>query len=166
VDGEDEGAGEMTVLEEVIDRQGKRPRRKVVTQGVKLVTLSYLIPKSTLLVVMAYRLLPIRQHEITVSEELIDEVVTAVGEGSIRRLLLDRGFLDGELLGRWHTRGIEVLVPVKPNMAVLADMQGLAKLPPDERIVRAERLGAQDAQGQPRDDVKLIGLSALETLES
>ncbi|HXH10908.1 MAG TPA: hypothetical protein VNP04_14235 [Alphaproteobacteria bacterium] len=68
--------------------------------------------------------------------------------------------------GRWHTRGMDVLVPVTHNMAVLADMQGLAKLPPDERIVPAERRGTKDAQGQPVDDVRLFGVRDLETLES
>jgi hypothetical protein len=127
--GEYEGAGQMTVLEETVDAQGKLHRRKVVTKGFKLVTLSYLLPRRKLLVVMAYRLLPIQQHEITVSDELIDEVLTIMGEGAIRLLLIDRGFLDGERLGRWQSRRMDVLVPVKHNMAVLADMQGLAKLP-------------------------------------
>jgi hypothetical protein len=166
VAGEYEGAGEMTVSEEVIDAQGKLHRRKVVTKGFKLVTLSYLLPRSTLLVVLAYRLLPMQQHEITVSDEVLDEVVEAMGEGAIRLLLLDRGFLDGERLGRWQTRGLDILVPVKHNMAVLADMQGLAKLPPDERIVPAERRGVKEAQGQPLEDVRLLGFSGLETLES
>lgn len=166
VDGEYEGAGRMTVVEETVDAQGKVPRRKVVKKGFKLVTLSYGLPKSKLLGVMAYRLLPIQQHEITVSDELIDEVLAAMGEGAIRLLLLDRGFPDGARLGRWHTRGMDVLVPVKQTMAVLADMQGLATLPPDAHSVRAERLGAKDAQGQPLDDVSLIGFSGLETLES
>lgn len=156
----------MTVIEESIDQRGKLHRRKVVTKRFKLVTLSYLISKSKLLVVMAYHLLPIQQHEITVSDELTDEVLEAMGEGAIRLLLLDRGFLDGERLGRWQTRGMDILVPVKHNMAVLADMQGLARLPPDERMVRAERHGAKDAQGHPLDDVQLIGLRDLETLES
>jgi Transposase DDE domain len=166
VDGEYEGAGAMTVREEILDAQGKRHRRKIVTKGFKLVTLSYLVPKRKLLVVMAYRVLPIQQHEITVSEELVEEVVTAVGEGAIRLLLLDRGFLDGERLGRWQGRGMDVLVPVKHNMAVLADMQGLATLPPDAHIVPAARRGAKDAQGQPLEDVQLLGFRGLETLES
>jgi hypothetical protein len=130
VDGEYDGAGQMTVVEETVDAPGKRHRRQVVTKGFKLVTLSYLRPTSTLLVVMAYRLRPIQEHEITVSDELSDEVVKAMGAGAIRLLLLDRGFLDGERLGRWHTRGIDVAVPVKHNMAVLAAMQGLARLSP------------------------------------
>jgi hypothetical protein len=166
VDGDYEGAGEMTVIEETGDAQGKLHRRKVVTTGFKLVTLSYLVPKRKRLVVMAYRVVPIQQHEVTVSDELIDEVVAAIGAGAIRPLLLDRGFLDGERLGRWHGRQMEVMVPVKHNMAVLADMQGLAKLPPDDHIVSAERRGGKDAQGQPLDDVRLLGFAELETLES
>ena len=33
VDGDYEGAGQMTVIEETVDEQGKRHRRKVVTKG-------------------------------------------------------------------------------------------------------------------------------------
>jgi hypothetical protein len=166
VDGEYAGAGEMTAIDETIDAQGQLHRRKVVSKGFKLVTLSYLVPKSQLLVVMAYRVLPIQQHEVTVSDELIAEVVAAIGAGAIRLLLLDRGFLDGERLGHWHSRQMEVMVPVKHNMAVLADMQGLAKLPPDDHIVPAERRGVKDAQGHFLDDVRLLGFRDLETLES
>jgi hypothetical protein len=100
VDGEYEGARQLTVIEEMVDAEGKVHRHKIVTKGFKLVTLSYAIPKRKLLVVMAYRLLPIQQHERTVSDELIAEVVTAIGKGVIRLLLLDCGFLDGERLGR------------------------------------------------------------------
>jgi ABC-type lipoprotein export system ATPase subunit len=166
VDGDDEGAGQMTVIAEAVDEQGKRQRRKVVTQGLKLVTRAYLVPQHKLLVVMADRLLPIQQHEVTVSDELLAEVLTAMGDGAIRLLLIDRGFLDGERLGRWQTRGMDVLVPVQHNRAVVADMQGLATLPADAHIVRAERCGAKDSQGRPLDDVQLIGCSGLETLES
>jgi hypothetical protein len=66
-----------------------------------------------------------------------------MGESAIRLVLINRGFLDGKRLGRWQVCGMDVLMPVKHNMAALADMQGLAKLPPDERIVRAARCGAR-----------------------
>jgi hypothetical protein len=116
-----------------------------------LVTLSYLVQKhKILLVVMAYRLLPIQQHEVTVSDERLDEVLTAMGDGAIRRLLIDPGFLDGERLGRWQTRGMDVLVPVKHNTAVLADMHGLTKLPADAHIVRAEHCGAKESHARPQ----------------
>lgn len=167
VDGAYEGAGEMTVVEETVDAQGKLHRRTVVTKGFKLVTLSSLLPNSTLLVVMAYGLLPIQQPAITVSEERIAEGLTAMGgAGAIRVLLLDRRFRDGERLGRWQTRGIAVRVPVTHNMAVLADRPGLARLPADEPCVWAERTGVQDAQGNPWEDRRVIGFSGLETLAS
>jgi hypothetical protein len=39
------------------------------------------------LVVMAYRPLPIQQHEITVSDELVDEVLGGHGGGELRPTL-------------------------------------------------------------------------------
>jgi hypothetical protein len=120
-----------------------------------LVTLSYPVHKRKLLVVMANRLLPIQQHEVTLSDERLDEVLTAMGDGAIRRLLIDRGFLDGERLVRWQTGGMDVLVPVKHNMAVSADMQRLAKLPADAHFVRGERCGAKESHARPLDDVRM-----------
>jgi hypothetical protein len=149
VDGEYEGAGEMTSIEETVDAQGKLHRRKVVTTGFKLVTLSSLVPKHPLLVVMAYRLRPIQQQEVRVSEELSDEVLTAMGDGAIRLWLWDRGVLEGERLGRWHVRGIDGLVPVKHNMAVLTAMQGLAKLPAVPTSCRPSAGGPRRPRGIP-----------------
>jgi len=108
------------------------------------VTLSYLVHKRKLLVVMAYRLLPIQQHEVTVSDERLDEVLTAMGDGA----LIDHGFLNEKRLGRWQTSGMDVLVPVKHNMAVLADMQRLAKLPADAHFVQAERCRAKKSHAR------------------
>ena len=156
----------MTVGEERVDAHGKRHRWTVVKKGFTRVKLSYLVPQSQRLVVIAYRPRPIQQQEVTVSDAVIDEVLAAMGEGAIRLLLLDRGFLDGACLGRWHGRGIDVIVPVKQSMAVLANMQGLAKLPADAHIVHAARRGVTDAQGQPLDDVEVSGFQGLETLES
>jgi hypothetical protein len=166
VDGEDEGAGEMTSIEAPVDAQGKRHRRQVVTQGFNLVTLASLVPKHKVLVVLADRLRPIPQHAVTVSEELIAAVATAMGAGAIRRLRSDRGCLDGERWGRWHTRGLDVVVPVKHNLAVLAARQGLAKRPVAAPIRGAERQEAKEAQGHPLDDVKVLGFRDVETLES
>lgn len=78
----------------------------------------------------AVRLLPGTASECPVLYALVDEVVAAVGPGVLRRLLLDRGFLDGAAIGRCkQVHGIDVLIPVRKTMAVYQDALGLLRLP-------------------------------------
>ena len=79
---------------------------------------------------VAVRVLPGAASECPVLYALVDEVVAAVGPGVLRRLLLDRGFLDGGAIGRCkQAHGIDVLIPVRQNMAVYQDALGLLRLP-------------------------------------
>ena len=69
-------------------------------------------------------------NECPVLYALVEEVVAAVGPGVLRRLLLDRGFLDGAAIGRCkQAHGIEVLIPVRKSMAVYQDALGLLRWP-------------------------------------
>lgn len=79
---------------------------------------------------VAVRILPGTAHECPVLYALVDEFVAAVGPGVLRRLLLDRGFLDGAAIGRCkQVHGIDVLIPVRQNMAIYQDALGLLRLP-------------------------------------
>jgi hypothetical protein len=142
------------VCEAVIAAQGKLHRRQVVTKGFTRVTRSSRRPMSTLLVAMAYRLLPIQPHVLTGSDEWRDEVREAMGAGVIRLWLLDRGVGAGERLGRGQSRGLDGLVPVKHHLAVLADRPGLANRPPAERLGPAARQRVKASRGQPLEDAR------------
>ncbi len=75
-------------------------------------------------------MVPGTAHECPLLYALVDEVVAAVGPGVLRRLLLDRGFLDGAAIGRCtQGHGIDVLLPVRTSMDVYADALGLLRLP-------------------------------------
>ena len=79
---------------------------------------------------VALRVLPGTASECPALYALVDEVVAAVGPGVIRRLLLDRGFLDGAAIGRCkQAHGIDVLIPVRKGMAIYQDALGLLRLP-------------------------------------
>ena len=167
VDGEYDGMGVVREVVETVDKQGRHPKRVEEHKGFKWVTLCYLFPGSKWLCVMAYRLLPLGRHEITVSDELIEEIVEAFGKGFIGELQIDRGFLDGERIHKWHTEyGMEVTVPLKSNMEMLKDMKGLARLEDDEAKVTAQRKGERDDQGRRLEDVTVIGFSELTSLDS
>jgi hypothetical protein len=167
VEGTYAGMGVVREVIETVDKRGRHHKRIEEHKGFKWVTLCYLFPGSKWLCVMAYRLIPIEQHEITVSDELIDEIVGEFGEGFIGDLEMDRAFLDGARIGKWHGGyGIEVTVPLKSNMEMLKDMQGLSKLEDDAAKVTVARKGARDAQGKQLEDVRVVGFSGLTSLDS
>lgn len=96
----------------------------------KLVSLLHTDRAGSFCAWVAVRLLPGTANECPVLYALVDEVVAAVGPGVLRRLLLDRGFLDGAAIGRCkQVHGIDVLIPVRKTMAVYADALGLLRWP-------------------------------------
>lgn len=69
-----------------------------------------------------------KAHECPVLYRLVAGFVQAVGRGVMKRLILDRGFLDGEQIGRCKNEyGIEVLIPVRKGMDVYEDALGLMR---------------------------------------
>ncbi len=76
------------------------------------------------------RIVPGNVHENPVLWEMVDEFVSVMGKGVIKDLILDRGFLDGEAIGKVKTEyGIDVTIGVRRNMNVLEDALGLVHLP-------------------------------------
>jgi hypothetical protein len=67
-------------------------------------------------------------HESPILWELVAEFVAHHGRGVMKRLIVDRGFLDGAALGcAKQTWGIEVLIPARRNMEIYTDVVGLAE---------------------------------------
>lgn len=97
----------------------------------KLVSLLHVHPNELCFVYVGARLLRGAAHEIgPFYDELLPEVVRALGRGKIKNLVLDRGFLDGTRIGRVkQEHGIDVLIPLRSNMELLRDAQGLARDP-------------------------------------
>ncbi|MBU1850991.1 MAG: transposase [Candidatus Omnitrophica bacterium] len=150
VDGDYEGAGVMTTTEKILQKNGTTTLKKKRQKGFKLVTLNRLLEGQV--IAEAARLLPINEHEITASDGLIDEVLGEKGDGAIKILLIDRGFLDGERIKKWKEKGIHVVVPLKENMHVLKDMKGMVKIGGG---IKAER-----------KNLTVLGFKDLETLDS
>jgi hypothetical protein len=77
----------------------------------------------------AARLVAGNQHECPVLYALVDCFVKAVGTGVMKVLILDRGLLDGQAIGRLKTQHqIDTLIPLKTNMDAYQDVMGLASL--------------------------------------
>ena len=51
-----------------------------------------------------------------------------LGEGTIRHLLVDRGFVDGPWITKPHNHGTRVTIGVKEDMLVMEEMKNLSRL--------------------------------------
>ncbi|NWG14379.1 MAG: transposase [Acidobacteria bacterium] len=72
------------------------------------------------------RILAGNAHEGPVLWDMVDGFVEAVGPGVMKRLILDRGFIDGREMGRCKEKyGIDMLIPLKRNMDIYQDVLGL-----------------------------------------
>ncbi len=62
------------------------------------------------------------EAEITVGRKLVAAAEAVIGVGSIRHLLVDRGYLDGAWLSELHARGTRVTIGVREDMRIMEDM--------------------------------------------
>lgn len=124
--GDYEGIAEQTVVKEVVRKDGKVVQNRVHEKGFKIVTLCLL--RKGELIVVAYTKIPIRQHEVKVAAKLVAEGLRLLGEDAPDVILVDRGFILGPLFASWKKKGLDVVVPLRRNMNLFEDMQGLASL--------------------------------------
>jgi len=68
------------------------------------------------------------EAEITVGRKLIATAEAVLGEGTIRHLLVDRGYLDGEWLTTLRHHGTRVTIGVREDMLILEEMRNLSQL--------------------------------------
>ena len=95
----------------------------------KLVSLIHVNRKLDFFFVVAARVVAGRRHECHILYELVEEVVRAVHKGFIQVLIVDRGLIDGERIGRLKQEfAIDTIVPVRTNMDLYADAIGLTRL--------------------------------------
>ena len=92
----------------------------------KLVSLLHTNKARSFTLRIAMKLLPGNMHESPTFYTLLEEFLASIGDGVVKRLLLDRGFLDGEKISYFkRTHGIDFLIPIKSNMDLYADAIGL-----------------------------------------
>lgn len=75
-------------------------------------------------------------HECPIIYELVKAFVETVGKGVMKRLILDRGFLDGEAIAICKNEyGIDILIPIRGNMDIYEDAMALFALPETNWVV-------------------------------
>jgi hypothetical protein len=88
----------------------------------KMVTLLHTNSALDFFLFVAVRVVPGNDHECPVLYALVEEFVHAVGKGVMKRLILDRGFLDGKAISQCKEQyGIDILIPIRRNMDLYAD---------------------------------------------
>lgn len=74
------------------------------------------------------KLLPGRASESGSLYQLVAEFVRAVGRGVMKTLILDRGFIDGEAIGKCkQEHKVDVIIPLRKNMDLYQDVMGLSR---------------------------------------
>jgi len=69
-----------------------------------------------------------QDHEAPLLYRLVEAFVEHHGRGVMKRLILDRGFVDGVQIGRCKQEwGINILIPARQNMDIYQDVVGLAE---------------------------------------
>ncbi len=127
----------------------------------KLVSLLHTDRQRRFCLRVAMQLVPGNESECPILYDLVDQFVADVGADVIKRLLLDRGFLDGGKIARCkRAHGIDVLIPLRKNMDVYRDALGLMRLPeirfraytaPTREPVDAPRLPRAPARVRTRE---------------
>jgi len=102
----------------------------------KIVTLLHTTRRADRFVFVGVRLVSGKDHECPILYEMVEEFVAAVGPGVMKRLILDRGFLDGAAIAHCkRDHGIDVLLPVRRNMDIYIDAMALFALRGVEWVV-------------------------------
>lgn len=92
----------------------------------KLVSLLHL--RGEAYVYAAVAVVPGHRHELPILYQLVHDFVQRVGPGVMKKLLLDRGFIDGARIAYCKTAlEVDVLIPLKKNMDVWRDAWALAE---------------------------------------
>lgn len=69
-----------------------------------------------------------KDHECPILYDMVEQFVGFHGKGTLKKLILDRGFLDGPNIGRCKQQWeIDVLIPARKDMDIYQDVVGLAK---------------------------------------
>jgi hypothetical protein len=102
---------------------------------------------------VSLRVLPGNAHESPVLYEQVRQFVETVGKGVMKRLIVDRGFLDGTSISTCkNDYGIDVLIPVRRTMDIYKDAMALLQLPDVAWVCLEEPVAETKESPRPRPE--------------
>lgn len=109
--------------EELSPAQRKKAHRE---RCYKLVSLLHL--RGEAYVYAAVAVVPGNAHELPILYQLVEEFIQRMGTGVMKKLILDRGFIDGARIAYCKTvLGVDILIPLKKKMDLWKDAWALAQ---------------------------------------
>jgi hypothetical protein len=122
----------------------------------KMVTLLHTNRRREFFLFVAVKVISGKDHESPVLYELVEQFVEIVGFGVIKRLILDRGFLDGEAISLGKKKyGIDILIPLRRNMDLYEDAMALFREPEVHWVECQEPEGERKELVRPKPKVIL-----------
>jgi Transposase DDE domain len=159
-----EGCGQVTRKRKITDKRGKVREIEVTVYGWKLLVMIEVRTKLPL----AAKVVQIQDHEAPFTQELVTQARTNLADHArLRRVLFDRGFLDGADLWWLTQQGISFVVPAKENMAVTTDAHALAAVGAGvvARRVHTVAHGQGKHRWRERLETEVVGLADLTTYD-
>jgi hypothetical protein len=138
-------------LEQYKELSDERKLRCQWRRCYKMVTLLHTNRALEFFIFVGVRVVPGNEHECPILYELVREFAEGAGDGVMKRLILDRGFIDGEEISRCKKDyGIDILIPVRRNMDIYGDAMALFRLPEVEWVRCKEAPAEMRKLARPR----------------
>ena len=101
--------------------------RCVLRRCYKLVSLIHTNRAGEVFLYAGLQVTPGKDHENPILYRLVEQFIEFHGRGILKRLIVDRGFIDGPQIGRCKQEwGVDVLIPARSNMDIYQDVVSLA----------------------------------------
>ncbi len=111
------------------DLSPEQLRRCSYKRCYKWISLIHTNRKGEFFFFVSMRLTSGKPHESPILYKMVEAFLETAGPGIMKKLVLDRGFLDGERMGHLKRDwGVDTFCGLRSNMAVLEDARGLARM--------------------------------------
>jgi Transposase DDE domain len=159
------GCGQVTRAVRIEDTRGQVHEIEVTVYGWKVLLVIDAVTK----IPLAVKVGQIQEHETHWTRALVTQARTNLaGYARLRKVVFDKGFLDGTDLWWLDQQGLCFVVPAKANMAVTADARAQAAA--GEGITRGRRMHTvRHGQGRTawteRLETEVVGIAGLTTYD-
>jgi hypothetical protein len=159
------GCGQVTRKRRIEDKWGQVHEIEVTVYGWKVLLLIDAVTK----IPLAVKVVQIQEHEALWTRALVTQArMNLAGPARLRKVVFDKGFLDGTDLWWLDQHDILFVVPAKDNMAVTVDARAQAAAGEGITIgrrVHTVRHGQGRAAWSERLETEVVGITGLTTYD-